>query len=388
MHPDDPGDNRVFANVGEHTSDGATKTFFQYTRVATVRTPFGPGLRAGDRVRVRTLEEVLATLDSNARLDGLPFMPEMANCGGKEFTVLKRVEKINDLADRSGLRRMKDAVILDGVRCDGTFHGGCQALCQSIWKETWLVRVDDGAAGEPRSKTSSTSGTTAKQIGAAGGIQEDLLRACRGPESGNEETFSCQMTELKNASSYLAWWDVRQYVRDLRSGNASLGEIVRAFAYWILTLIASHVGGTRLLVGAYNRVQKLRGGDPYPRNGTLQKTPTEKLHLKPGELVQVKSYDEILETLDTRNKNRGLWFDVEMVKYCNGVYRVLCRVERIVHPKSGRMLTFDTDCIVLEGVTTRGEYHRFYPQNEYPFWREIWLRRYVPTPGEPVPRTK
>jgi hypothetical protein len=316
-------------------------------------------------------------------------MPEMANCCGKSFTVLKRVEKINDLADRSGLRRMKDAVILDGVRCDGTYHGGCQALCQSIWKEAWLFRVDDGAEGNPLSKTSSTSGATvAKQIGAAGCTQADVLAACQWPGSGNDGTFSCQMTELKNASSYLAWWDVRQYVLDLRSGNATLGQMIRAFAFWIFSLIVGHVGGTRLLVGAYNRIQKLLGGEPFPRNGTLQKTPTGKLHLKPGELVQVKSYDEIVETLDTRNRNRGMWFDVEMIKYCNGIYPVLCRVERIIDPKSGKMLRFDSDCIVLKGVTTRGEYHRFYPQNEYPFWREIWLRRYVPKPSEAVPHTK
>jgi len=353
-----------------------------------VRLPFGPGLRVGDRVRVKTLEEILATLDQHARLDLLPFMPEMAECAGREFTVLKRVEKINDLGDRSGLRRMEDAVILDGVRCDGAFHGGCQALCQSIFKEAWLTKFDDRAGGE-RPKTSPTPGANAaKREAAARCTREGVLRACRRPGLGSDEAFSCQMTELKNASSYLAWWDVRQYIRDLRAGNASVSEMVRAFAYWVLTLVATHVGGTRLLVGAYNYMQRLRGGDPYPRNGTRNKTPTEKLDLRPGEVVQVKSYDEILDTLDTHNKNRGLWFDPEMIKFCSGVYRVLCRVERIVHPKSGKMLTFDSDCIILDGAAIRGEYHRFYPQNEYPFWREIWLKRHTPAPGEPVPRTK
>jgi hypothetical protein len=71
-----------------------------------------------------------------------------------------------------------------------------------------------------------------------------------------------------------------------------------------------------------------------------------------------------------------------MAKYCNGVYRVLSRVERIVDPKTGKMLTFKNDCIILDGVTVRGEYHRFYSQNEYPFWREIWLRRRPKTESE------
>ena len=33
-------------------------------------------LKAGDVVEVRSREEILGTLDSHGRLDGLPFMPE------------------------------------------------------------------------------------------------------------------------------------------------------------------------------------------------------------------------------------------------------------------------------------------------------------------------
>ena len=36
-----------------------------------------PALRTGDLVEVRSLDEVLATLDDRARLEALPFMPEM-----------------------------------------------------------------------------------------------------------------------------------------------------------------------------------------------------------------------------------------------------------------------------------------------------------------------
>ena len=39
-------------------------------------------LRIGEIVEVRSPEEILATLDENGELDGLPFMPEMlAWCG-------------------------------------------------------------------------------------------------------------------------------------------------------------------------------------------------------------------------------------------------------------------------------------------------------------------
>jgi hypothetical protein len=50
-------------------------------------------------------------------------------------------------------------------------------------------------------------------------------------------------------------------------------------------------------------------------------------------------------------------------------------VEQIVDERTGKMLHLRNPCIVLDGVTTTHEWHRFCPQNEYSFWREIWLRR-------------
>ena len=50
-------------------------------------------LRAGDRVIVRSPEEILSTLDADGTLDGLPFMPEMLERCGKPFRVERRVEK-------------------------------------------------------------------------------------------------------------------------------------------------------------------------------------------------------------------------------------------------------------------------------------------------------
>ena len=43
---------------------------------------------------------------------------------------------------------MTNAVHLEGLRCDGAGHDGCQAGCLLFWKESWLKRVDQ--AGYPR----------------------------------------------------------------------------------------------------------------------------------------------------------------------------------------------------------------------------------------------
>src|SRR5215470_14683966 len=36
---------------------------------------------------------------------------------------------------------MTNSVHLEGVRCDGSGHDGCQASCLIFWKESWLKRA-------------------------------------------------------------------------------------------------------------------------------------------------------------------------------------------------------------------------------------------------------
>jgi hypothetical protein len=98
-------------------------------------------LRAGELVEVKTKEEILATLDDQGTLDRLPFMPEMLEFCGKRFKVFKRAHKTCDTIEYTGSRWMKNAVHLEGTRCTGSDHGGCQAACLLFWKEAWLRRV-------------------------------------------------------------------------------------------------------------------------------------------------------------------------------------------------------------------------------------------------------
>ena len=60
--------------------------------------------------------------------------------------------KLCDTIGSTGMYRMRNAVHLEGLRCDGQAHGGCQAGCLLYWKEAWLRRVpSDGRepAGPP-----------------------------------------------------------------------------------------------------------------------------------------------------------------------------------------------------------------------------------------------
>src|SRR5262245_64569676 len=68
-------------------------------------------------------------------------MPEMLQFCSRRFRVDKLAVKLCDTIGSTGMYRMRNAVHLEGVRCDGQAHGGCQAGCLVYWKEAWLKRV-------------------------------------------------------------------------------------------------------------------------------------------------------------------------------------------------------------------------------------------------------
>jgi hypothetical protein len=162
-----------------------------------------------------------------------------------------------------------------------------------------------------------------------------------------------------------------------------LRQLLAAFVWSVLEHIATAgIGLGTLVRWVCDNVQRLRGGTPYPwRSGEIptgQPTPTAQLDLKPGELVKVKPYHEILGTLDERNLNRGMTWDAEMVPYCGGTYRVLDRISRIINERTGKMNRLKNECLILEDVTCRAcfaKYRRFCSRGIYPYWREIWLER-------------
>ena len=94
--------------------------------------------------------------------------------------------------------------------------------------------------------------------------------------------------------------------------------------------------------------------------------------------MRVKSYQEILATLDTAGSNRGLSFAAELVPDCGKVYRVKTRIEKFIDERTGKMRRLRTPAVILEGVYCRSLYSGqriFCPRSIYTWWREIWLER-------------
>jgi hypothetical protein len=316
------------------------------------------GLRRGDIVQIRSAEEILATLDEDGKVDGMPFMPEMLEFAGRTVSVSKRADKTCDTTHRTGLRRLHDTVHLEDLRCDGRAHGGCQAGCLLYWKEAWLKSPD-----QPDFEMPSTSIPAPPPAHRMGLTRADLQASTRtiapGETNPDRERFRCQATEVFNATSPLPWWGPAQYLRDIRSGNVSPAQVPIGFVRWLSVRVQARLNGT---------------GVPGMK-GRLATSPKEVLDLQPGDRVRVKTKREIERTLDTANRNRNLSFDVEMLPYCGQEFTVLRRVTDIIDERTGEMIHIPGDCIILDGVTCRAEYRLFCPRADYPYWREIWLSR-------------
>jgi hypothetical protein len=345
-------------------------------------------LSSGDLVEVRSKQEILRTLDKQGRLEGMPFMPQMFDYCGKRFKVYKRAHKTCDTIvwnwDSPG--RSVDRGIHLNLRCSGDAYGGCQAACLIFWKEQWLKSVDV-AEDEAITRASDLGEEKDSVISGEVCTESDVVRGTHAGSGNDQTVYNCQATRLLDFSKPLPWWHVGQYMEDYESGNATLWQIARGFIYM------SYYYGTLAKLGGpggwiYDHFQSLWGGLPFPRRrGKLrsgQSAPLDTLNLQEGELVRVKSYDDILRTIDKSNKNRGMTFDGEMMPFCGKTYRVRNRVERFIDEKTGKMKTLKTPAVILDNVYCQARYSEsrmFCPRSIFSWWREVWLER-VPAPPQ------
>jgi len=316
-------------------------------------------LRAGDLVTIRLPEEILKTLDANGTLDKLPFMPEMLEYCGKRFRVLNRVVQTTidgaflALHTESFVRefRNNDVVILQGARCSGAEHDGCQRGCAIFWKEAWLEKVDDGDQ-DCVPKRDSVSGAS------------DELRSILKTRTEPARYF-CQSSEFLKATLHLS--SVQRFKKcfsAVAAGNISAWRMVKRILVWIWW--KTHTK----LVGEHVR-------------GTLEKTPTESLGLRPGEMVEVKSLPEIVATLNKNGRNRGLHFSPDQRPFCGGRYRVRSRADKFIAEGTGEMKHFQNNTVMLEDVLCDSACFAFGGcyRADLLYWREIWLRRVEAQPS-------
>ena len=79
---------------------------------------------------------------------GLSSCPRCFSSLAGSFRVRSSAHKTCDGA--AEIREMDNTVHLEGLRCDGGAHDGCQAACPLFWREEWL-----SPASEPQPAAST-----------------------------------------------------------------------------------------------------------------------------------------------------------------------------------------------------------------------------------------
>ncbi|HXI24332.1 MAG TPA: hypothetical protein VNG71_10760 [Pyrinomonadaceae bacterium] len=291
----------------------------------------------GDMVEVRSAAEILATLDADGTLDRLPFMPEMLAFCGRQFRVTARAFKT--CVDDAEMRQFDDTLFLEEVRCDGGSHAGCDRGCLIFWKTAWLKRPGVSSNGK--------------------GTQASVSEAELASLAMKNGEFFCQSSEILNASKPLPWWEPKQYLWDLKYNRTPLSLAAKSFLIAVYNKVAATL-----------KAQSWRAVTGSATNGNGFKP----LNLKPGELVRVKSLNQIKATLDADGKNQKMLFAPAMADYCGQVMKVRDRVEKIVLEATTRQRRIK-DTVVLEGAVCDGVCHRMCPRRSLLFWRECWLER-------------
>ena len=202
--------------------------------------------------------------------------------------------------------------------------------------------------------------------------------------------YSCQATKVTDASQPLRWWEPRQYLLDVRTGNHSIARVVRVLFFACLSAVFRHAPfGWRLIKSCREMAHRLMTGREVPDfEGAIpygQPTPTGRLDLRSGEHVRIRSKREIEQTLQGI-KNRGLSFGVEMSPYCGQEATVRASVTKIIDEMTGEMQVMKEPCIILDGVVCTSQYSEcrlMCPRAIHSYWRELWLERIGDPAGLP-----
>jgi hypothetical protein len=163
-------------------------------------------------------------------------------------------------------------------------------------------------------------------------------------------------------------WGAREDIWRFYAGEQSISRL----AQMCLLILRQH---TEALFARASQ-QKLRKAQPLPNPQTpasiTQKTTPM---LQPGDLVEVRGREEILSTLNAKDKGRGLRFYGCMWKHCGHRYRVLAPISRLIDEMTEKEVPRIVNTYLLDGVVCDGISYRGCPRACYWLWRDAWLRK-------------
>jgi len=190
--------------------------------------------------------------------------------------------------------------VIDGLRCSGNDHDGCQRGCLILGKSEWLTKLSTGRPmGSP-----SVVNTVA--------ISPALKTKV------NPDRYFCQSTELVRVTKPLSLSGrIRVCFSEVVSGDVGVLAVLE-----------------RIITPIFWKAMDMFVRPRYVIR-PLDKTPLTKTDLKSRELVEVKSADELEQTLNRKGCNRGLRYDHGLNQFYGTRHRVRDRLDRIIIESTG-----------------------------------------------------
>ncbi|MEO1529238.1 MAG: hypothetical protein AAFX06_27780 [Planctomycetota bacterium] len=293
-----------------------------------------PRFSVGQWVYVRPAAEIESTLDGEQCLEGMPFMPEMRRFCGKRFRIERWATNVCLQGVAVRFSTLDDCLILDTPRCNGEHHGGCQMGCRFFWKSRWLD-ADGSSVSESQD-------------------EEPIIPPVPVALLGESDEYRCQATQLGLAVRKQTTARVERLRTEHHLNGLAIGSLASGLCTTLLARFRGQHAGLR---------------------GPCRRTPVTDLGLRVGEEVVVRVRSEIVATLDRNGKNRGLWFDPMMLRFCGATLAVSRRMSRFICERTGRMIELSVPSVVLDDLHCDGQTRQFCSRGLHFFWRECWLRR-------------
>lgn len=226
--------------------------------------------------------------------------------------------------------------ILDGLLCDGAdepSHQQCDRSCYFLWHEDWLEGISN-------LHLPKTKGIHANKPDA---VANEITQPV-------QEIPFCQLTNIHDLAQKNSWFNDFFQMRT---------KILRTWK--------------RTLRFGWNRLSRqLR---PSPRAESLKEDIDGSI--QEGDIVKIKSWDELRKLLDDRGRYRRLFFINEMYEFCDKEYIVLKVIDSYYDEARNKMCK-SKNVVILEDVECSGRQRLYRTECDrscFFFWHTAWLKK-------------
>lgn len=193
-------------------------------------------------------------------------------------------------------------------------------------------------------------------------VNEDGLLPQRLKTKTDPDRYFCQSTQLIHATeSMSAKRRLRICLEEVTSGNVGMLRMIAMTVQPIFWKLIERFIRPRFV------------------QGPLERTPLIKIGLEPGAMVEIRSADEIRQTLNRNGCNRGLRYDIGLNQLCGTHHRVRDRLDKMIIESTGKMVRLQgtvtlEDSTCLCNLSAVGGCFR----QDLVYWREAWLKPVPP----------